>query len=631
MPVANIEINGTASSKDTLPINTLVQLSNADVGGEVTYLWEILDQPVGTADVLSNAAIENPTFTPKKEGSYFLRLTVNAALGSISINTKIAAVRELKTNERIDAAFETTEVDAAKGWKTATNAAMKRALNAVADANLVACINAPSSFPVIGNIVKFSIQGTIKTGLPGQEGLPVVEVAKATSFKDTHQALGVVVGTPSGSGVAANSVVIVQRFGLVALAQAGSPVVGDAVYLGNTSLPSLVPGSVTRVIGRVTASAAGSWTWVIDGTNTVGILPLLADQRNFIRNGGFWFAQRQAPTSQTTYSALTGRLIAGADGWAESNENASMDFARVDVQNVAPETGLLASNYGTFRKITSTGKLVISQVIEGREMEVLRGRTVRLQMKLKQVVNNQTVRIGLAQLAAAGTVDTIPATFISAFGANGTDPTLGTNLAYITPNAAITEDLATVSGSAASCAVTAVWQKFGATFLVPIDCKNLVVLIWSNNQLAALDGFSISEALMTNDSASQGWTPADLTTELHKVQRFYSKSFSVDTVPAIAGGLPGAIRGYVSVAGAATGEPIGVRYPVEMRSATPTMNFFNPSAGNGQVRNTVANTDGTATAGANPATSGTDIQCTGAAGWTVAQALAVHYTADCEL
>ena len=39
MPQAKIEINGTAGSDEDLPINVLVQLSNEDVGGEVTYTY----------------------------------------------------------------------------------------------------------------------------------------------------------------------------------------------------------------------------------------------------------------------------------------------------------------------------------------------------------------------------------------------------------------------------------------------------------------------------------------------------------------------------------------------------------------------------------------------------------------
>ena len=57
MPQALIKINAVIGSDDDLPLDTLVQLDNENIGGEVTYLWEILDQPAGTPDVSSPCTI----------------------------------------------------------------------------------------------------------------------------------------------------------------------------------------------------------------------------------------------------------------------------------------------------------------------------------------------------------------------------------------------------------------------------------------------------------------------------------------------------------------------------------------------------------------------------------------------
>ena len=51
MPQAAIEINAVEASDENLPIDTLVQLSNNDVGDETTYLWEIVSQPPGAPGV----------------------------------------------------------------------------------------------------------------------------------------------------------------------------------------------------------------------------------------------------------------------------------------------------------------------------------------------------------------------------------------------------------------------------------------------------------------------------------------------------------------------------------------------------------------------------------------------------
>lgn len=352
---------------------------------------------------------------------------------------------------------------------------------------------------------------------------------------------------------------------------------------------------------------------------------------NWVRNGGFWFAQRQAPGTLTTYSATAGRAIT-ADGFGVTNENASVQFRRVDTAS-APETNLAGRFYGEFTKITSTGKIVVSQVIEGTDTGVLRGSTVRVQVKLKAVTTNLNVRIGLAQLTSAGTMDTMPATFVSAFGTN---PTLGTNLSYLTPKTGVNGEIAGVSTAVTGNvlvvpAVTTGWTRAGLVFDVPTDAKNLVVVIYSEGQIAAAAGFAVGEVTLTDGMAIQDWAPTSIAQELVRVQRYYSKSFGVDTAPAQNAGLAGVWRGYVNGAGIVAGEILGIRFPVTMRVSSYTITFYNPSAANAFARNTAAANDATATASANPGDAGTDVTFTGIVGWVVGQSVAVHYTADAEM
>lgn len=362
-----------------------------------------------------------------------------------------------------------------------------------------------------------------------------------------------------------------------------------------------------------------------------GSIAVLSAQNlvNYLHNGGFWFAQRQAPGTPTAYSSTAGRVIS-ADRWGITNENASTNYSRTDT-GTTPETGLQGKFYGTFNKITSTGKIVVTQVVEARDSQSLRGRTVRFQCWMK-ASSSKTMRLGLIQLANAAADDTVPATFISAFGAGGTDPTLGTNVAYIAPKSGVTPDNCTVNGNACDCAVTTSWQRFGAVFDVPSNVRNVIVGVWTNAQFtAATDSFMMTQASLTDGYDVQDWSPEDVAEELQKCQRYYCKSFNTDIAPAQNAGLAGAVRGFVSVAGATANQPIGVRFPVTMRAAPATFVFYNPSAANAFVRNTTAGSDATATASSTPGENGTDIFFTGIAAWTVAQALAVHFSADAEI
>lgn len=365
--------------------------------------------------------------------------------------------------------------------------------------------------------------------------------------------------------------------------------------------------------------------------NSTGVDNVLAsqDKYNYLRNSGFWFAQRQNPAALTTYSSATNRLIS-ADGWGITSENASAQYIRTDT-STTPEANLQSRYYGQFTKITSTGKLEITQCLEGSSCQNLRGRTVRLQVKMRGIIAASALwNIGLVQ--NTGTVDAPTAAFFAAQGANGTDPTLGASLAYIAPKATVTPNNATIVGNKAQCTVTngATWTRFGACFDVPTTAKNLIIVIWSDSQVAATNGVAIAEASLTDGFEIQDWQPQAVQEELDRVQRYYAKSFSIDTLPATAIAI-GQIRGYVSVAGAVAAQPLGIRFPVRMRVLPPTITFFNPAAANAFVRNSTAGTDATATAAANTGDAGMDVTFTGIAAWTVAQAVAIQYTADAEL
>src|SRR5262245_45362975 len=82
---------------------------------------------------------------------------------------------------------------------------------------------------------------------------------------------------------------------------------------------------------------------------------------NYIRNGGFWFCQRQGASATNCVSTTlrAGGGLTGLDGWGIWNENANTTAARTDTSS-SPETGLNSRFYGTFLKVTSTGKFFLS-------------------------------------------------------------------------------------------------------------------------------------------------------------------------------------------------------------------------------------------------------------------------------
>lgn len=370
-----------------------------------------------------------------------------------------------------------------------------------------------------------------------------------------------------------------------------------------------------------------------------GVIGSVGDHElfNYIRNSGFWFAQRQAPGTLTTYSSVGGRIIS-ADGWGISNENASTQYRRVDTIGAAVESGLTAQYYGEFTKITANGKIFVSQVLESKDVAALRGRTVRFQARLKAIIGTPiTLKMGVIQLTSAGTTDAVPSgagLFLTASGGNGVDPTLGTNLAWLAPKTGVTPDNGTAQTNNITCSATTTWQRFGFCVDIPTTAKNIIVMIWSDNQVVTTNGFAIGEPSLTDGYEIQTFAPQTYDSELVRVRRFYQKTFAVDTAPVQnAGVATGCLRCILGKAAAtALAAQFQWRYSVNLRAAATTLTTYNPAAANAQVRQiggTAA--DLTATAAANSTEQSVDITATGAAGGAVGDQCGVHVTADAEL
>ena len=229
MAQALITINGTVGSNDDLPINVSVLLSNVDSGGEDFYFWEILDQPPGPADAITPNNIKSPSFTPKKEGSYLIQLTVNNNVDLA--NRAIAAVRFLKTRERAPAAQEQTEVDTTKGWGDATNDWFSRLDNFIADPGVI--VGVAEGALVVGNIVRLSpVSGfsVLKSGLPGEEIVPRFSLVSGDDLYTGPVFL--FIGTASGSTTAISGDVVRARlFGMYFTTLPFGVSVGDTLYV----------------------------------------------------------------------------------------------------------------------------------------------------------------------------------------------------------------------------------------------------------------------------------------------------------------------------------------------------------------------------------------------------------------
>jgi hypothetical protein len=366
------------------------------------------------------------------------------------------------------------------------------------------------------------------------------------------------------------------------------------------------------------------------GHNTVSY----AAERTLIRNGAFRIVRRQVPGTLTTYSSVGGRIVT-ADGWDVSNENASVQFRRVD-KEAAAEVGVSERFHGEWTKLTTLGKFLVCQALESRDVIGLRNRTIRVQLRAKAVVTGAP--FGIALVSWSGAVDTLSraaAGFVTAWGANGVSPTLAANYAYVTPTAGRAGDNCTaVPGFGYLANLTTNWQRFGGSFTVPANAKNLVVVVYSLNQTAAASGLGLAEVSLTPGEAIVDWAPVPFQFDLGLCSRHYTKSFALETAPAQnAGVATGAVSTTVTKAAAVASGGDLARSARDRATRRAHRGPVRPGSATAQARRITgaAAADQAATATANNTAQSLDITCTGDAAGVVGDQVVIHFTADAEL
>lgn len=180
-------------------------------------------------------------------------------------------------------------------------------------------------------------------------------------------------------------------------------------------------------------------------------------RKNRVINGSFAVAQRG--TTFTSVAPLNSDDTYTLDRW----------YMLTDGNDVFDVTQQLASDEYECRLDVETvnKKGGIAQIIEYKDCQQLIGQTVTLSFKMKVSSTTKLDNIKAAIVAWSGTADTVTSDIISAWGVEGTNPTLIANATYEnTPaNLVPTTSYATYSVSGAIDTASA---------------KNIILFIWSD-------------------------------------------------------------------------------------------------------------------------------------------------------
>ena len=244
-------------------------------------------------------------------------------------------------------------------------------------------------------------------------------------------------------------------------------------------------------------------TLVADSSTSTGLRWNPDLNKNYLINGGFAVAQRG--TSFT--SGANNDDAYTLDRWyILSDGNDAIDVTQ-DTTTV-PTNGefAIALDVETVNK-----KFGIATIIENKDVIGLVGNTVTFSFKAKVSATTKLDNVKAAIVAWSGTADTVTSDIISAWGAEGTNPTLIANATYEnTPaNLSLTTSYATYSISAA---------------VDTASTQNLILFIWSDVTDTTLGDFLyIAESKLELGSIATPFVYAGGTFqgELAACQRYY--------------------------------------------------------------------------------------------------------------
>jgi hypothetical protein len=143
------------------------------------------------------------------------------------------------------------------------------------------------------------------------------------------------------------------------------------------------------------------------------------------------------------------------------------------------------------------------------------------------------------------------------------------------------------------------------------------------------DVLNLAQAKMVLGQEVQNWNPMSYELELERAQRFYCKTFLIDTAPAQSAGTGSGEWSFVgTVAGANANVSGRFLFPVRQRLAAPAVTFYNPAASNAFVWDVTHSANCTVTTAVNNTDTGVSLTCTPTAAGTVGGDLRVHLTAE---
>ena len=362
--------------------------------------------------------------------------------------------------------------------------------------------------------VNANVAGTLGvTGVATFSAAPIYSSLTASSAVATDASKGLVSVTNTGTG---NNVL------------ATAPTIASA----NLTTALTLTGAAGTTGQALTSQGTGvAPIWSTVSSNTVGF-------KNRIINGGMDLAQRGTSFTSTS-SANNDDTYVLDRFYILSDGNDIIDVT----QTTTVPTG---AKYSIGLDVeTVNKKFGIAQIIENANcFDAIGGNvTVSFQAKVSATTNLDNIKCAI--VAWSGTADTVTSDIISAWGVEGTNPTLIANATY--------------ENTPANLGVTTSFATYSVTANVDTaSTSNIILFIWSDVTTTSLGEFLyITNVQLEKGSTATSFDYRPYGTELALCQRYYYKIFPQATASPF--GLA-----WISTTSVALGN---TPFPITMRTA----------------------------------------------------------------
>jgi len=329
---------------------------------------------------------------------------------------------------------------------------------------------------------------------------------------------------------------------------------GDIVYGTGANTAARLPiGTATQVLTVNTGATAPEWADATGGGGG-GI------GENILINGDFVISQRETTFTSVTVPANSDDTYL-IDRWVLLSDGNDI----VDVSQVAGSAGnaLGSRAFAKFDIETEDKKWGILQIVKFDDSAQLIGGSCSLSFKAARGASDTSTLLRAAVLSWSGTADTVTSDVVSAWGNEGTSPTLVAGWTY--------ED-----GSYA-CGLTDAWQTFKVEGIAidTANTSNIAVFIWSDDKTNAVgDLVHITDVKLEKGATCTDFIPRPEGTELQLCQQYYETNVECGIIPKNGATLP---THYFGGATSSTNVQCRCDYAIS-KFKIPTITFYRSSA-----------------------------------------------------